>query len=356
MRHAHATVRLRAMFLLADEVAAAAEAFAQKFDDVRRRHRVLWGRDPFATLAPSRAALVGRVNQVLLNLALRLRAAYVERSPREEQLVAVVADAAAPLRTAAASLLDLEGRRAPSPKAALREVAQGMGGRADRGRADPHEPGPERPARCRPASPGRSCSSWLRWRARCERGCAPWAEACATRSTSPAPTSSSSTAPCSRHARAALRRPGGRRLGSAPRIDTGDAYFIAYLRGGKPEALRVATIALIDRGCSCTPPRATRTVLAPAQLTKPQHPLELAPWATSSSHTWRGPFSVATSSPPSARLRAPPRGPGPGARRRATLGPSPPPGGGAGGAHRDVGGQDRRRAARGGATCSSSSC
>ena len=128
VRHAHATVRLRAMFLLADEVAAAAEAFAQKFDDVRRRHRVLWGRDPFATLAPSRAALVGRVNQVLLNLALRLRAAYVERSPREEQLVAVVADAAAPLRTAAASLLDLEGRRAPSPKAALREVAQAFGG------------------------------------------------------------------------------------------------------------------------------------------------------------------------------------------------------------------------------------
>ena len=128
VRHAHATVRLRAMFLLADEVAAAAEAFAQKFDDVRRRHRVLWGRDPFATLAPSRAALLGRVNQVLLNLALRLRAAYVERSPREEQLVAVVADAAAPLRTAAASLLDLEGRRAPSPKAALREVAQAVGG------------------------------------------------------------------------------------------------------------------------------------------------------------------------------------------------------------------------------------
>ena len=127
-RRAHATVRLRAMFVLADEVAAAAEAFAQKFDDVRRRHRVLWGRDPFATLAPSRAALVGRVNQVLLNLALRLRAAYVERSPREEQLVAVVAAVAAPLRTAAASLLELEGRRSPSPKVALREIALAVGG------------------------------------------------------------------------------------------------------------------------------------------------------------------------------------------------------------------------------------
>jgi hypothetical protein len=82
-RRAQAAVRLRAMFLLAGEVTAAAEAFAQKFDDVRRRHRVLWGRDPFAALVPSRAALLGRINQVLLNLALRLRAAYVEQGPRE---------------------------------------------------------------------------------------------------------------------------------------------------------------------------------------------------------------------------------------------------------------------------------
>src|SRR6185369_5936742 len=101
---AHAAVRLDVMFLLADEVDGAAEAFAQKFDDVRRRHRVLWGADPFAALAPSRAALLRRLDQVLLNLTLRLRAAYVARSPREEQLVTVIADAAAPLRTAAASL------------------------------------------------------------------------------------------------------------------------------------------------------------------------------------------------------------------------------------------------------------
>jgi predicted nucleotidyltransferase len=120
---AHAAVRLEAMFLLVEEIAAVGEAFAQKFDDVRRRRRVLWGADPFTGLAPSRAALRGRVNQVLLNLTLRLRAAYVERSLREEQLVRVVAEAAAPLRTAAASLLELEGRTPESAKAALRELA-----------------------------------------------------------------------------------------------------------------------------------------------------------------------------------------------------------------------------------------
>src|SRR5262245_46284723 len=36
--------------------------------------------------------------------------------------------------------------------------------------------------------------------------------------------------------------------GVAPRIDLGDPYLIAYLRGGEDEALRVAVISLIDRG------------------------------------------------------------------------------------------------------------
>src|SRR2546428_84425 len=76
-RVAHAAAGLRAMFLLREEVEQAAAAFAQKFADVRRRHRVLWGEDPFARLAVPRAALVARTNQVLLNLVLRLRAQYV---------------------------------------------------------------------------------------------------------------------------------------------------------------------------------------------------------------------------------------------------------------------------------------
>jgi uncharacterized protein (TIGR04222 family) len=36
--------------------------------------------------------------------------------------------------------------------------------------------------------------------------------------------------------------------GDAPRIDLGDPYLIAYLRGGADEALRVAVISLVDRG------------------------------------------------------------------------------------------------------------
>jgi uncharacterized protein (TIGR04222 family) len=63
--------------------------------------------------------------------------------------------------------------------------------------------------------------------------------------------------------------------GAPPRIDTGDPYLIAYLRGGRHAALRVATIALIDRGLLVADV-VTRTVVAPAQLTKPQHPIEQA--------------------------------------------------------------------------------
>ncbi len=34
----------------------------------------------------------------------------------------------------------------------------------------------------------------------------------------------------------------------APRIDYSDPYLLAYLRGGAPEVIRVATVSLIDRG------------------------------------------------------------------------------------------------------------
>lgn len=125
---AHAAVRLGVMFILREEIAAAAEAFAQKFADVLRRRRVLYGADPFAAVTIPRPALVTRLNQVLLNLTLRLRAVYVERSLREEQIIRVIAETAAPLRTSAAGLLELEGQSAPSPKEALRALAAQLPG------------------------------------------------------------------------------------------------------------------------------------------------------------------------------------------------------------------------------------
>ena len=127
LRTAYAAVKLSAMFLLRDEVAAAAQCFAQKFADVLRRRRVLYGEDPFSTISIPREALVARLNQVLLNLTLRMRALYVERGLREEQLAGIVAQMAGPIRACAASLLELEGEAPGSPKEALRRFTESLG-------------------------------------------------------------------------------------------------------------------------------------------------------------------------------------------------------------------------------------
>ena len=123
LRVARAAIQLEPMFVLDSELGEAAEAFANKFEDIRRRHRLLHGDDVVSTLVISRDALRRRVRQVLLNQALRLRDVYAERSLREEQAANAIAEAAGPLRTAAASMLELEGRDAGDPKAALATLA-----------------------------------------------------------------------------------------------------------------------------------------------------------------------------------------------------------------------------------------
>ena len=123
LRLAHATIRLSPMLILESEIASAAEAFAVKFSDIRERHKVLAGSDPFASLIPSRAATLVRLKQILLNYILRTRERYALVSLREEQLAGVVADAAGPLRSAAALILSLEGHPAFSPKIALETLA-----------------------------------------------------------------------------------------------------------------------------------------------------------------------------------------------------------------------------------------
>ena len=128
LRVAYAAARLSVMFLLLDEIQSAASDFAQKFSDVRRRRRVLWGPDPFAGLTVSRQAQIVRLHQVLLNLTIRLRNLYVSRSLREEQLARAVAETSGPLRTCAANLLELEGRTAGAPGDALGQVVAETGG------------------------------------------------------------------------------------------------------------------------------------------------------------------------------------------------------------------------------------
>ena len=124
LRVAQAAIRLSPMFILEAELPSAVTAFAEKFSDILRRRKVLFGPDPFVGAKIPREALVTRLDQVLLNLILRLREAYVMRGLREEQLALAIADAAGPLRSCAATLLELDGQTISSPNAELEKFVQ----------------------------------------------------------------------------------------------------------------------------------------------------------------------------------------------------------------------------------------
>jgi predicted nucleotidyltransferase len=127
LRLAHAAIDLQVMFLLESELTQAADAFAVKFADIIARHRVLLGNDPFASLHTSRDAVLCRLRQVLLNQQVRMRERYMLLSLNEEQLAGAIADAAGPLRSAAASLAQLEGKSALSGKQALEAFVDQLG-------------------------------------------------------------------------------------------------------------------------------------------------------------------------------------------------------------------------------------
>jgi len=124
---AEAAINLRVMFLLETELPSAAEFFAQKFADIRRRHRTLFGRDVLASLAIPRGAKIFRLRQMLLNVVLRTREAYVTRGRRPEQVTRILAEALGPLRAASATLLELENALATDSDAAFETVAASFG-------------------------------------------------------------------------------------------------------------------------------------------------------------------------------------------------------------------------------------
>jgi hypothetical protein len=123
LQQGRAAIRLAVMWLTRDELQPAAESFAVKFADIARRHRVLYGSDPFERFTVSRPAAIARVRQVLLNLMLRLRASYALERDREERLAYLIADAAGPLRATAAEILDLQGTPASNGREALELLA-----------------------------------------------------------------------------------------------------------------------------------------------------------------------------------------------------------------------------------------
>jgi predicted nucleotidyltransferase len=121
LKEGRAAVGLAAMFLETDEFSDACESFAMKFGDMKARHRLLYGEDPFATAEIPRDAAVRRLRQVLLNLKLRLRERYALEGDWNDRMALVLADMTGPIRVAAATLLALRDGRDRAPKLALQE-------------------------------------------------------------------------------------------------------------------------------------------------------------------------------------------------------------------------------------------
>lgn len=122
LRAGRAAAGLTVMFLKSAQVQAAVESFAVKFADIKARHRVLLGRSPFDSMEITHEAVLRRVQQVLLNLELRLRERYVIEGDHEERLEQLIADATGPIRASAATLVNLQDGRTVAPKAALEEL------------------------------------------------------------------------------------------------------------------------------------------------------------------------------------------------------------------------------------------
>jgi len=120
---AAAAIDLQVMFLLEGELATASQLFAVKFSDISRRRKVLYGSDPFASLAITKEALVARLRQVLLNHLLRLRYVFALRNESTEQLTQILADSISPLRASASAFLEIKGVTFEGPKQALETVA-----------------------------------------------------------------------------------------------------------------------------------------------------------------------------------------------------------------------------------------
>lgn len=129
LRLARAAIDLRPTFVLEDEIPAATEFFSVKFGDVRRRHRVLVGDDPFTGAAASRAARIASLRRVLLNVTMRLRERFA--SVADEGHAAVVAEFTPAVRAAAAEWLALRDGSTVAPREALAQAAEEIGDAAD---------------------------------------------------------------------------------------------------------------------------------------------------------------------------------------------------------------------------------
>lgn len=115
-------------FTLAEEdLRIAADVFPVKFMDIRRAHRVLWGRAVLAGMDLSRDRLRRQCARDLENLLLRLRQFYLQRSRRPELLEATLNRASSSFLFSLGVAVELKTGTAPANKAAIVVAADQLG-------------------------------------------------------------------------------------------------------------------------------------------------------------------------------------------------------------------------------------
>ncbi len=118
-RIAHAAINTEIMFVMSGEAQCFVNNLGLKSTDVLRGRRILFGEDPFQGINVSRKTVLLQLEQALFQVTLRLRNQFVSRGMREEQLAMALADATGPMRSIAAAILEIEGKKVESRKAAL---------------------------------------------------------------------------------------------------------------------------------------------------------------------------------------------------------------------------------------------
>jgi predicted nucleotidyltransferase len=120
LRQGRALIQLHVMFVEEQELPSMASCFAIKFADIQARHRLLWGADVLKPINLKPSELINSARQMLGNFQLRSREQFLLAHSREEQLVKLIASAAAPLRANAAAIMFLRTGTWTDGKAALK--------------------------------------------------------------------------------------------------------------------------------------------------------------------------------------------------------------------------------------------
>lgn len=109
MQLARYSARIEAMILVESEIAGASDAFPLLYDEIKRRHILLTGRDPFAAVEVHDTHRRLRIEQELREAQIRLRRAVTDAFGAREAIGGAVARKVKQVRAPLHALLALKG-------------------------------------------------------------------------------------------------------------------------------------------------------------------------------------------------------------------------------------------------------